>query len=684
MNRKFSTLLAIAVSVCILAAPAFARDSAQAATQPDKRAAAYYNFSMGHIYAELAANNNYRGEYVDKAIEHYKAALQADPNASSVNEELTDLYIQAGKLADAVTEAEDMLKRNPDNLEARRMLGRIYARLIQDGNSSKPNEERMRQAIEQFQKVVEKDPKDAESWLMLGRLYKFAQDAPNSEKAYKKALEADSDNELALSGLLGLYSDLGDAKSAADMARRLVDQNPNPRTLAMLARAYEEAQDYKSASETLKRLAEMTPGEPDVKKNLAEDMTMAGELDGALKLYQEIGEADPKDYLPPLRISQIYRQKHDFVQARAALERALANDPRNLDVRFAEVNLLEAEGKYPDAITRLKSILDTTAKPSYSASERQTRVKLLGELAGLYRANEQYVPAVETFRLIAGIDPTSAGGATADVIDTYRQAKDYPAAEKEAAAAAQKFPTDRAIKGARAMLLADLGRGEEGAAVAKQLLNGKNDRETYLLLAQVYDKSKKYPEMAQALDSAEKASDTDDKKLGVYFMRGAMYEKNQKVDLAEKEFRKVLEIDPQNAGALNYIGYMLADRNMRLAEADKLVRRALELEPNNGAYLDSLGWVCYKMGKLDEAETYLRQALERSSRDATVHDPMGDVYAQKGRLKEAIAQWEISLREWDAGAKSEVDPVEVAKIQKKLENARVRLAKDSGATAPVR
>ena len=184
MNRISSTIVAFAGLVCAPAWPAPAQKPAAASSQAGTRAAAYYNFSMAHMYAELAGNENYRGEYVEKAIEHYKAALAADPGAGPVSEELTDLYIQAGKLADAVAEAEDLLKRNPENLEARRMLGRIYSRLIQDPQQNRINQERLRQAIEQYRKVTDKDPKDVDSLVRLGRLYKFAQDNANSVKAY--------------------------------------------------------------------------------------------------------------------------------------------------------------------------------------------------------------------------------------------------------------------------------------------------------------------------------------------------------------------------------------------------------------------------------------------------------------------------------------------------------------------
>src|ERR1700733_12261749 len=133
-----------------------------AASPPVDKAAAYYNFSMGHLYAELAGVYGNRSEYVGKAIDHYKQALKLDPGASFLFEELTDLYIQSGRLKDAVTEAEDVLSKEPDNLDARRILGRIYTRMIGDAQQGKINEEMLHSAIEQCQKITAKDTKDVD------------------------------------------------------------------------------------------------------------------------------------------------------------------------------------------------------------------------------------------------------------------------------------------------------------------------------------------------------------------------------------------------------------------------------------------------------------------------------------------------------------------------------------------
>ena len=160
-------------------------------------------------------------------------------------------------------------------------------------------------------------------------------------------------------------------------------------------------------------------------------------------------------------------------------------------------------------------------------------------------------------------------------------------------------------------------------------------------------------------------------------MRGAMFERMKKIEPAEAEFRKVLKVDPDNAGALNYIGYMLADRNMRLQESLDLITKALDMEPDNGAYLDSLGWVYFRLGRLPEAEENLRRAVDKTPRDPTVHDHLAQVLMAESKVKEAIQQWQTSLKEWDASAPADLEPAEAAKVKTKLENAKSRLAKEA-------
>src|SRR5947209_4071808 len=134
-------------SLLLLGVSAFGQNT-PAASNPAKndKAAAYYNYALGHLYAELAAAYGNRGEYFNKAVDSYRAALKADPAATFIAEELSDLYIQSGRLREAVMEAEEALKQNPADLNARRLLARIYTRMIGD-TANKVDENMVKKAI---------------------------------------------------------------------------------------------------------------------------------------------------------------------------------------------------------------------------------------------------------------------------------------------------------------------------------------------------------------------------------------------------------------------------------------------------------------------------------------------------------------------------------------------------------
>jgi tetratricopeptide (TPR) repeat protein len=128
---------------------------------------------------------------------------------------------------------------------------------------------------------------------------------------------------------------------------------------------------------------------------------------------------------------------------------------------------------------------------------------------------------------------------------------------------------------------------------------------------------------------------------------------------------------------------MLADRGLRLEEALGYIKKAVQLDPQNGAYLDSLGWAYYKMGNYVLAEENLRKAADKANGDPTILDHLGDLFQKTDRLKLAAASWERALQEWTKTVPAEVEQNDVAKVQKKLDAARVKLAKE-GNTSPVK
>jgi len=642
------------------------------------KATAYSHFALGHLYEELAGVYGNRSDYVNKAIENYRLAMKEDPTATFLVEDIADLYRAAGRIREAVEEAQNELKENPDDLNARRVLARIYTQEIGDAQANHIDEGMVRRAIEQYKIVTDKDPKDVESLVWLGRLERIAENSVDAEAAFRKVLAMDPDNEDAITGLASVYSDRGDARTASGLLEKLTKKNPSARAYSILAGDYESMHEYSLAADAYKKALELDPARIELKAALAQDEAVAGRYDEALKTYQEIAEANPQDAQPYLGMAQIYREQRNFTLAHQMVDKAKELDPDDLDIRYSEVGLLEAEGKNPEAIAKLKELLSATAHRGTGEADRNVRAKMLEQLGLLYRENEQYDQAIDTFRQLGALSPDLGARAEAQIIDTYRLARDYTKAQQESDEASKKYPNDRIVEEVRAQLLADEGKTDQAIVELKKLLDGKNDRETYVAMAEVYERGKNFGEMATVLEQAEKLSQTKEDRVSVLFLRGAMYERQKRYDLAEKTFRQVIDLDPGSAEAMNYLGYMLADQNVRLQEAQDLIKRAVNLDPNNYAYLDSLGWVYYRLNRLDDAVQQLTRSLQLKSTDPTIHDHLGDVYFKQGKIKDAMAQWQSSLKEWNASSPADIEPEEVAKVQKKLDSARVRLAQEQG------
>ena len=675
--RTNSELRVLALWGLTLAAPAWVVAQTPASPAPLKDlSAAYYHAALGHLYSDLAAQYGGRSEYVNKAIDNFKQAMRYDPDSPFLAEELADLYLQTGQIRSAINEFEDAVKRNPDDLNARRILARFYTARLREGSQSRSNQEMLHKAIEQYEKVAEKAPRDTNNLIMLGRLYKMDNRSQDAENAFKKVMEVDPENEEAMTGLAIVYSDNGDNVKATEMLRKVAEKYPNMRTLMALGSTYEQMKEFKLAADAYKRALDLNPANTDLKRAYADELFKAEDYDTALKVFEELIAEDPNDPQSNLRLSMIYRIKRDFPKAHEYARKARELDTSNdLNIRYNEVDLLAVEGKTQEAIATLREMIDSMPKSPATMSEKNNRIVLLERLGGLCAQADQTEQAVQAYREIAQLDPDVASKAVAQIIETYRYARMFKEADKEAQAALAKYPDDRVVKATLANVQADMGQFDKAVANMKSLFDGKNDKQTWLGLASIHEKARNFAEMARDLDNAEKLATTDDERADIWFMRGAMYEKEKRYDASEAEFRKVLKLNPQSASTLNYLGYMLADRNVRLTEAHEMIQKAVDQEPQNGAYLDSLGWVYFRMNRLAEAEDWLQKALEHTPRDPAVHDHMADVYAALGKLKDAISQWEMSLQEYHNSPAGENDPEEIAKVQKKLDEAKVRMAK---------
>ena len=149
-------------------------DSASTSAAEPDRAQSYYHSALAHIYEEEAIASG-RPEYMRHAVEEYKTALSADPNSPQLNDELADLYFRTGQVREAEATARGLLKTSPNDIEAHRLLGRLYLRQLSEAqnsvSSSSPTGNTLDLAIGEFQKIVTLDPKSVEDRMVLGQLY---------------------------------------------------------------------------------------------------------------------------------------------------------------------------------------------------------------------------------------------------------------------------------------------------------------------------------------------------------------------------------------------------------------------------------------------------------------------------------------------------------------------------------
>jgi tetratricopeptide (TPR) repeat protein len=666
--------------------PAASQDQASSATpaesappkSPDK-AAAYYHFTMAHMYEELVSMYG-RADYATKAIEEYRLAIDNDPTSDYLNAGLAELYAKTGRIRDAVLEAQDILKRDGNNLEARRLLGRIYLRSLGDMQAGTQSQEVLKLAIEQYEQIVKLDPKSVEDHLLLGRLYRLNNELLKSEGEFKTAVNIQPDSEEAVTTLAYLYNEEGDSARALQVLSAIPESARTAKLYSALGFTYEQEKDYKKAIDAYRRSTELDHDNLDSVRGLAQNLMNDGQTDAALEQYKVIADADPSDAQTYMRIAEIDRRDGKFDQALEALKKATAVVPDSLEVQYNIAVIDEAQGKYEDAIQILNQLLQKTEHDGeYSVPDKNNRAVFLERLGTVYREANKHQQAVDTFRKMLDLGDENAIRGYQQIVETYRDNKQWQMATEAAAEAAKKYPNDRGLQMVSASQQADMGKSEVAIEHVKSLLKGNaDDREVYIALAQMYSRVKDWPKAEENVSKAIDLSGKPEDKDYAIFVQGSVYERQKKYDLAEEAFRKVLADDPKNAMTLNYLGYMLADRDTRVEEALGYIRRAVALDPQNGAYLDSLGWAYYKLGKYDLAEENLRRASERIATDPTVHQHLGELYQRTGRLKLAASNYERSLEEWNKTIPAEVDQDQVAKVTKELETTRVKLAKQSG------
>jgi tetratricopeptide (TPR) repeat protein len=657
---KFSVL---AAAVSLLAAPVQAQNA-----QADRSGEAYAEFLVGR---HLETTDN-----IDGAIAAFKRAAQLDPRAADIVAELAGLYMRQSRLDEAVAAGEQALKVEPANREAHRVLGIVYATLVESGRRQNGRQqqqtvngsqaENLAKAIQHLEQAIDRQSEsDPNVRATLSRLYMAA---GAFDKAIPLLLDLVSQEPGWSDGpslLVQAYAGAGrDADAIAWLERAAPD---DPELYTTLAGFYERSRRWKEAASAYARAVAAQPRNVELKGQYASALLNVGgteALTTARDLLSDVVAARPTDARSLFQLSQAQRRLGAYAEAEATARRVIALNNRSVMGYYALATALEERRQYQALVEAIEpAVAEFRSRAGANASSDLGL--LLPHLGFAYQELGSHDKAIATFDEAHKLAPNDAT-ITAYLAQAHLSAKKFSSAIEIARKGRAQDAEDLRFARLEAQALRQSGKAEEAVSLLQEYVRKQADRpESYIALAQLYADTKRGGDAVRILQDAQMKFPED---TTIGFELGAVFDKQKRFADAESAFRQVLLKEPDNAPALNYIGYMLAERGERLSESVDLLKKALAIEPENGSYLDSLGWAYYKADKLDLARENLERAADQLKANSVIQDHYGDVLFKLSRYDDAIAAWTRAL----AG---DNDSIDRPAIDKKIKSAKQKLGR---------
>lgn len=349
-----------------------------------------------------------------------------------------------------------------------------------------------------------------------------------------------------------------------------------------------------------------------------------GKSEAALTLLEDHPPADG-EIAPILLRARLLQSLDRGPEALPLLRKAIARNPDDKRLRLTYARTLVEQDRVDDAKVEFASLVQQYPEDDelrYSLALVSLEAKAFDEASGYLQELIERDSHVDAAHLNLGRifeernDSEAALGEYAQV----GPGNDYlPAQLRQADILIANGRTDEASR-----RLAEAREAQPDYAI-----------QLYLIEAETLGNNDKDAQAMQVLQGAIKQYPDD---LSLLYTRAMLAEKRNDLAQMEKDLRSILQREPENAMALNALGYTLADRTTRYAEAKGLIEKALQINPDDPAVLDSLGWVNYRLGNLDEAERLLRQALARFP-DHEVAAHLGEVLWANGKRREARQVW---------------------------------------------
>ena len=509
---------------------------------------------------------------------------------------------------------------------------------------------------------------------------------PIPAEQWKFTLDADSEQRIeALSRFAtGVSQEINEQSDAAleEFFRAGLADPRNERLVLDVARRLIQSRQLEKAGILLGKSAELAETNPNLLTLLALVYQEQDRFDEAIATNRKAIKKAPKLIGPYRGLTQLYLKKGRPADALAVMMEASK-------VEGAPVEFYVELGELFGAYARLKQDETEAIKPrirealdrAYAAKTENTA--LLQKIADGYQFIKDYPKAIEIYMALLKNDPNTPG-LRERLTGLFIQSGD----KQKAVELLQALVRDNPTKNPEAyVMLASLLRGEKKFAEAADqmerfLIVRDNVQEAYYELVELHNLENKPEEALAVLDKAKKkfgqsfinhfyraitynrlkqydkaleqlnaaevlASATAPERLThqFYFQLGSTYERNKDYPQAVKYFEKCLELEPDFAEALNYLGYMWAERGENLEKARSLIEKAVDQDPDNAAFLDSMAWVMFKLNRPEAALNWMLKAMKHTDEeDATLYDHLGDIYASLKNYGKAREAWEKSLK----------------------------------------
>lgn len=622
---------ALLVPATVIAEEASAKDAGapvKTTDVPGKRAEAYYHFVLGSLEAE-------EGHY-SQAAEELERASKLDGASADIRSELSAVYLRDGRMEDALRMAREAVGLAPSDPDTHRSLAEALTTLaLRERREPTP----LIEAVTEYRKVVELGGDDGPTLSVLGKLEMQAGFEDEALATFRRMVSSTGETLQGEMLLARALARTGDGDEAIEHYENVLAMDPtNMEALSGAAALYEQNERWLDAAHVYATLADIHPDEVSLRLRHGISLLRAGRAEEALGPLTVACALAPDSAIASRSLAVALQRTGRPAEALERYEKLLAADPEDVALLMETAALLEERGEAGRAAEMYERALAQTRDDATLSATASEIALSLANLRLFLGSPREALDAVEVAdKLSASWSPESAYIRCRALLASGA----YDGAGAVATRALGSFPDDFRFQLVGAEAAA--GKGDEKEAdrkIARAIEHSGEDRRTVLMAADVWVRREEFDRALPLLEQAVRKAPDDDR---LWFEWGGILERAGRPMEAMDRLRHAIDLNAENHLAMNYLGYMLAERGENLQEAESLVNRALSLDPQNPAYLDSLGWVLYQMGRPGDALGPLSRAAELMAGDSTIREHLGDVLDALGRRSDAIEEWNRAL-----------------------------------------